>query len=283
MARFLVKNLDSPDEVMNLDGVRAEIVDLGDFTVAWQVLQPGWRWSVDIRPLVGGDWCQSRHAGYVFSGRMHVLFDDGTELEVGPRSAYVIAPGHDGWVVGDEPVTGIEWSGFRSWVPALESQSERVLATVLFTDIVDSTGTAARLGDAAWRVLLGSYNERAREIIGRFRGREIATTGDGFLATFDGPGRGVRCAAELIKAADAEGLAVRAGVHTGEIELVADDVRGITVHEASRIMARARPGEVLVSAVTRELASGAGVEFEDRGEHDLRGLDGPRRLFGFSA
>src|SRR5688572_13014825 len=257
MARFLLKNLDSPDEVMNLDGVRAQMVDLGDVTVAWQVLEPGWRWSVNIRPLVGGDWCQTRHVGYLFSGRMGVLFDDGTEMEAGPRSAYVISPGHDGWVVGDEPAMGLEWSGFRNWVPAHDSLSERVLATVLFTDIVDSTGTLARIGDAGWRVLIGSHNERGREIIGRFRGREVATTGDGFLATFDGPGRGVRCALELVRAASDDGLTIRAGVHTGEIEVVANGVRGLAVHEAARIMAKAGPGEVLVSAITRELASRA--------------------------
>ena len=279
MARFLVKSLDAPDEVLDLDGVQAQMVDLGDITVAWQVLQPGWRWSVHIRPLVGGDWCQTRHVGYLFSGRMHVLFDDGTEMEAGPRTAYVLSPGHDGWVVGDDAAVGLEWSGFRNWVPARDSLSERILATVLFTDIVDSTGMAARTGDAGWRELLGSYNERAREIIGRFRGREVATTGDGFLATFDGPGRGVRCALELVKAAGDDGLTIRAGVHTGEVEVVADDVRGLAVHEASRIMAEANPGEVLVSAITRELASGAGHRFEDRGERTLRGLDGPRRLF----
>ena len=279
MARFLMKNLDSPDELMDLDGVRAQLVDLGDITVAWQVIEPGWRWSVHIRPLVGGDWCQTRHVGYLFSGRMHVLFDDGSEMEAGPRTAYVLSPGHDGWVVGEEPAVGLEWSGFRNWVPAQDSLAERVLATVLFTDIVDSTGMAARIGDAGWRVVLGSYNERAREIIGRFRGREVATTGDGFLATFDGPGRGVRCAVELVKAASLDGLTIRAGVHTGEIEVVADDVRGLAVHEASRIVAEASPGEVLVSAITRELASGAGNRFEDRGERTLRGLDGPRRLF----
>jgi class 3 adenylate cyclase len=264
---------------MELDRLRAQIVELGDLTVAVQVLQPGWRWSVDIKPLAGGEWCQTRHVGYIFSGRIRAVFEDGTSVEAGPRDAYVIPPGHDGMVVGGEPLVGLEWSGFRNWIPAVESQGERVLATIVFTDIVESTATVARIGDAAWRVLLGSYNERVREVLARFRGREVATTGDGVLAMFDGPGRAVRCAIELVKASEDEGLDIRAGVHTGEVELVGDDIRGLAVHEASRVMAQAGRGEVWVSAMTRQLATGSELTFEDRGEHQLRGLEGGRRLY----
>jgi len=279
MARYIVKSLDSPDELMELERLRAQIVGLGDLTVAVQVIQPGWRWSVDIKPLVGGQWCQTRHVGYIFSGRMRAIFADGSSMEAGPHDAYLIPPGHDGWVVGEEPLIGVEWSGFRNWIPAIESQGERVLATILFTDIVDSTSTAARMGDAAWRVFLGSYNERVREILVHFRGREVATTGDGVLAVFDGPGRAVRCAVELVKASKDEGLDIRAGLHTGEVELVGDDIRGLAVHEASRVMAQAGRGEVWVSALTRQVASGSDVKYEDRGEHELRGLEGARRLY----
>lgn len=278
MARYFVKNLDSPDDVLDQARLRMQTVDLGDISVGWQVLQPGWRWSVDVRPLVGGEWCQTRHAGVQIGGRFRVVFADGTSVEVGPRDVYVFPPGHDGFVIGDEPVVALEWSGVRGWIPELEL-TERVLATLLLTDIVDSTATAARVGDSAWRVVLAAYNERTRELLTRYRGREVATTGDGFVATFDGAARAIRCAAELVRAATGEGLGIRASVHTGEVELVGDDVRGVAVHEAARMLEVSGGGEVIVSALTRELTGAAGIRFADRGEHRLRGIDGVRRLY----
>jgi class 3 adenylate cyclase len=278
---FDSKNLGRPEETMEFDHGRAEWITIGDLTIGRLTHEPGWRWSTHIQPLVGGEWCQSSHIGVTLSGRMHVLMADGREFEVGPLDVTHIPPGHDAWVVGDEPVTSIEWGGVRGWLTPLESLSERVLATILFTDIVDSTAMALRLGDGGWHELLAGHNARVREILARFRGREIKNTGDGFLAAFDGAARAVRCAAQLVSSAAADGLSIRAAVHSGDVEFVGDDVRGVTVHEAARVLGVAQPNQVLVSAVTRELAAASGMRFEDRGEHELKGLSGARRLFAF--
>ena len=160
-----------------------------------------------------------------------------------------------------------------------EFEPERVLATVLFTDIADSTQRAAELGDRAWRTLLERHDNLVREQLAHFRGREIKTLGDGFLAIFDGPARAVRCATTITSAAPGLGLQVRAGAHTGEIELKGDDVGGVAVHTASRIMNLAEPGRVLVSSTVRDLVAGSNLRFEDAGVHTLKGLPEQVRLF----
>ncbi|HVM30505.1 MAG TPA: adenylate/guanylate cyclase domain-containing protein [Candidatus Limnocylindrales bacterium] len=279
MRRLLHKSLESPDERVEHARLLMQTLSLGDVTVARQVMKPGWRWSVDVRPLVGGEWCQARHVGVVLSGRFGVLMDDGAEAAIGSNEVYVLPPGHDGYVIGDEPVVVLEWSGVRGWIPDLESLSQRVLATVVLTDIVDSTTTAAGLGDRRWREVLAGHNERTRDLLQLYRGLEINTTGDGFLAVFDGAARAVRCAVELARPHEDDGLRLRAAVHTGEIEKVGEDVRGLAIHEAARMLALAGHGEVLVSSLTRELAGAAGLHFEDRGEHELRGIEGGRRLY----
>ena len=158
-------------------------------------------------------------------------------------------------------------------------ESGRVLATLLFTDIVGSTERVADLGDEKWRELLDAHNAVLRRAIGRFRGREVATAGDGFLATFDGPARGVRCALATREAVRSLGLEIRAGVHTGEIERTGDDVSGIAVHVAARIASEAEGGEVLVSATVKDLVAGSGLEFEDRGLRALKGVPQEWKLF----
>jgi class 3 adenylate cyclase len=145
---------------------------------------------------------------------------------------------------------------------------------------VSSTEAAVRVGDAAWRALLSGYFEGMRAELERFRGREVKTTGDGMLVTFDGSGRALQCAAAIRRVAREHGLQLRVGVHVGEVEIVGDDIRGVTVHEAARIMAKADPDEILVSDLTRVLA-GAGLAFEDRGAHTLKGLDGDWRLAAY--
>ena len=155
----------------------------------------------------------------------------------------------------------------------------RALVTLLFTDIVDSTVTAARLGDGAWRELLSTHFESTRQAVELHAGREVNTTGDGFLATFDGPAAALRCAQAIVVNAQRERLSIRAGVHVGEVELVGTDVRGIAVHEAARILGVAHANEIVVSATTRALARSAGFEFEPRGVHTLKGLDGDWELF----
>jgi len=158
-------------------------------------------------------------------------------------------------------------------------EPDRVLATVLFTDIVGSTERAASLGDRAWRELLQNHHVIVREQLQRFRGREIDTAGDGFLSTFDGPARAVRCAQAIITAVSGIGLEVRAGLHTGEIEMMGQDVGGIAVHIGARVAALAGASEVLVSSTVKDLVVGSGLSFEDRGSHQLKGIPDPWRLF----
>jgi class 3 adenylate cyclase/pimeloyl-ACP methyl ester carboxylesterase len=155
----------------------------------------------------------------------------------------------------------------------------RALLTVMFTDIVDATARAAELGDGRWRDLLARHDEEVRKELDRFKGREVKTVGDGFLATFDGPARAVRCAREIADDLDALGLRVRCGLHTGECELLNGDVGGIAVHIGARVGALAGPGEVLVSSTVRDLVVGSELEFEDRGVHKLRGIPGEWRLY----
>jgi class 3 adenylate cyclase len=278
VAELQFKSLDAPDNVIEFPRIKARVVELGDLTVAELVSEPGWRWSVDMKPTVGGEWCQARHLGIVISGRLGCAFGDGTSVEFGPGDVFDIPPGHDGYTVGDAKCIQIEWSGIRAWAGFPTGIHSRVLATLLFTDIVDSTATAARLGDARWRDVLSAHFEAVRGELERFGGREVNTTGDGLLATFEGTARALHCASAIRRVAHREGLQIRAGVHVGEVELVGADVRGVTVHEAARIMAAAGDDEVLVSDLTRALAGGSGLAFEDRGTHALKGLDGEWRL-----
>jgi class 3 adenylate cyclase len=157
-----------------------------------------------------------------------------------------------------------------------DPEYDRVLATILFTDIVDSTGRASALGDAAW---LDAHDDMVRRQLDRFGGREIKTTGDGVLATFDGPARAIRCAQAVREGATRLGLDIRAGLHTGEIERRGSDVGGIAVHIGQRVSALAASGEILVSSTVKDLVAGSRIEFEDRGERDLRGVPGRWKLF----
>jgi class 3 adenylate cyclase len=159
------------------------------------------------------------------------------------------------------------------------AEPDRVLATVLFTDIVGSTERAATLGDRRWQDLLAEHHRLVREQLERYRGREVKTLGDGFLATFDGPGRGIRCARSVIEAVRELGLELRAGLHTGECELSDGDVAGIAVHIGARVGANAGPGEILVSSTVKDLVVGSGLEFADRGTHTLKGVPGEWRLY----
>ena len=158
-------------------------------------------------------------------------------------------------------------------------EPDRVLATVLFTDIVRSTERAAELGDRRWHDLLDGYYALARRELGQFRGREINTTGDGFLATFDGPARGIRCACAINDSVGQLGITIRAGLHTGECEVMGEDVGGIAVHIGARVAAKAAAGEVLVSSTVKDLVAGSGLEFEERGSHRLKGVPEEWRLF----
>jgi len=195
-----------------------------------------------------------------------------------PGARYVELPGcdHLWWVDGDDMLDEVE-SFLTGSTTAFEP--DRVLATVMFTDIVNSTTRAAELGDRRWRELVESHDRLVRNLLQRYRGRELKTLGDGFLATFDGPGRAIRCATELCSEVRAVGLEVRTGLHTGEVELADDDITGIAVNIGARVGASAEAGQVLVSQTVKDLVAGSGVHFEDRGEHDLKGVPGPWRLW----
>ena len=196
-----------------------------------------------------------------------------------PGAKYVELSGNDHMpFVGDSDSIVAEVQEFLTGVrPAPEP--DRVLATVLFTDIVGSTRRAAELGDRRWRDLLGSYYTLARKELDRFRGREVKTTGDGFLATFDGPARGIRCACAISDEAGQLGIETRAGLHTGECEMIGDDVGGIAVHIGARVAAVAGPGEVMVSSTVKDLVAGSGITFQDQGVHALKGVPEEWRLF----
>jgi class 3 adenylate cyclase len=161
-------------------------------------------------------------------------------------------------------------------------EPDRMLATVLFTDICDSTRQAAEMGDSGWRSLLERHDALFRHALDRHRGREVKRTGDGFLATFDGPARAIRCAASVAEAMGSLGIQVRAGLHTGELEVMDGDLGGLAVHIAARVLDRASPSEVLVSGTVKDLVVGSGIGFEDRGEHELRGVPGEWRLYAVS-
>jgi class 3 adenylate cyclase len=163
-----------------------------------------------------------------------------------------------------------------------EVESDRMLATVLFTDICGSTERAAQVGDRSWRYMLERHDALFRRALDRHRGREVKRTGDGFLATFDGPARAIRCAADVTDSIGSIGIQVRAGLHTGELEVMDGDLGGLAVHIAARVMDQAGPNEVLVSSTVKDLVVGSGIEFEERGEHELRGVPGEWRLFSVS-
>ena len=250
------KSFLTPDLVRRYPHGHVDIVNLDETTIGRFVHEPGWRWSVDVAPIVGTQWCQHRHVGFVISGRLQAVTEDGTMLEIGPDDAYEIPPGHDAWVVGDEPWDTIEFTSARTFGRGADEHGERTLATLLFTDIVGSTAKLEEIGDDAWQRLVRDHNDRVRIAIDGFRGRELTTTGDGFLAMFDGAARAVRCAAAIDPAVADLGIRVRAGLHTGEIELVGGQARGVAVHAAARVAALAGPGEVLVSGTTRDLLDG---------------------------
>ncbi len=194
-------------------------------------------------------------------------------------SKYVELPGDENLTWAGDPAQLLsEVQEFLTGVRPYEG-SDRVLGTVLFTDIVESTKRAAELGDRRWRSLLTAHDRAAREEIERFRGREIQTTGDGFLVVFDGPARAIRCAAAIRDAVRPLGISIRSGLHTGEVELTEADVRGIAVHIGARIAALAGPGEILVSSTVKDLVIGSGIQFDDRGLHELKGVPDEWRIY----
>jgi class 3 adenylate cyclase len=197
-----------------------------------------------------------------------------------PGARFIELPGddHHAWA-GDQDEIVDEIRGFLSDMQGEEAELQRVLATVLFTDIVDSTSQAAAMGDREWRRMRERHDQVVRSQLARYRGHEIKTMGDGFLATFDGPARGVRCASSIVHAVREQGIEIRAGLHAGEVELDNGDVSGIGVAIGARVGAKAGPSEVLVSRTVKDLVAGSGLAFEDAGEHELKGVPEVWHLF----
>jgi class 3 adenylate cyclase len=277
MPGLIVKRFSEPDETIHVTGVMSGLLQVGETTVAYAIHEPGWRWSTHVKPVVGTNSCEVRHVGYVISGRMGVRLDSGEEAVIKPGEAFAIPPGHDGWVDGDERLVTLDWTGADEWLRPADQV--RVLATLVMTDIVDSTGQLRRLGDRRWREILAEHESRMRAIAASAGVRFIESTGDGFLFAFDGTARAVRAALRMVESAAEIEVPIRAAVNAGEIELVDRGVRGIAVHAVARILSVAQPGEVLVSDVTRVLSEGGGLIFEGRGSHSLKGFDEPMSLF----
>jgi class 3 adenylate cyclase len=219
---------------------------------------------------------------------VHGTDDTNVKLEEGrhlaervPRARFLALAGSGRYPVGEAATAFV--NAVREFLKQVKEDSaapeNTVLATVLFTDIVGSTAMAAELGDRRWRELLERHHEVVRAELAHFRGREIDTAGDGFFATFDGPARAIRCACAVTQAVRQLGVELRAGLHTGECELVGDKVTGIAVHIGARIAALAEPGEVLVSSTVTDLVAGSGIAFEPRGEHELKGISGALRVY----
>jgi class 3 adenylate cyclase len=216
-------------------------------------------------------------------GDLNVKAEEGRWIaEQIPGASYVELPGDDhlAWI-GDTDGLLDEVEEFLTGVRRAPSP-DRVLATVLFTDIVGSTERVTQVGDQRWRELLEEHHRLVRRDLERYRGREIDTAGDGFLSTFDGPARAIRCASAIGDSVRSLGLEIRAGLHTGECELLENRIAGIAVHTAARIVALAGPGEILVSSTVKDLVAGSGIEFAEHGEHELRGVPGKWQLYAAS-
>ena len=229
---------------------------------------------------MGATTCPIRHLGYSMSGQLHVVMDDGQPLDVGPDTVFDIPPGHDKWVVGDEPWIAIEWGASGRAVRAvLEDGGARSLATVLFTDIVDSTARLQQVGDAAWHELLAAHNARIREQLNVFRGREVKTTGDGVLAVFDSPARAVQCAAGMTRSTHEIGIEIRAA------STPARSRSSVTTSAASRSTPRRgcsrSPDRARCSSRRRPPACSRDPAscWRMPGTHELKGIAGARQLF----
>jgi class 3 adenylate cyclase len=277
--RLQRKSFLTPDQVRKFMNGRMDVVTLDEMAIGRFVLEPGWRWSKDVAPISGTRSCQHRHVGYAISGSLEVRMDDGTILVIRPDDAYEIPPGHDAWVVGEAPYDAVEFASAHAFGLSPEELGERVLATLLVSDVVGSTSLLEEIGDRAFAKRLHEHNLRIRAAIDRFRGRELDSAGDGFLALFDGAARAARAALIMDPAVEDLGLRVRVGLHTGEVEVVGGVARGVAVHAAARVASLAGSGEVLVSGTTRDLLDGSGLVLDARGEHELKGLSGARPIF----
>jgi class 3 adenylate cyclase len=279
VSRVEVRDLAEPEAVVRYSLGATFQVRLAGTVVSHHVLQPGWSWEEHAQPQVGTRSCELYHRGVVLSGRMGVRTDEGEEIIIGPNQVFDLPPGHLTWVEGDDELVMVDWAGGAGF-GVEPGESARVMATVLFTDIVGSTAQARTAGDAAWRRTVAMHEDVVRTVLVRFGGREVETAGDSFLIVFDGAERALQCGLDLVEALAAVDVPIRVGIHSGEVAPTAEEVRGLAVHTAARIVAEAPSGEVLVSGTTRDLAEGAsGLTFEPRGRYRLKGLEREHDLF----
>jgi class 3 adenylate cyclase len=276
------KSFDAPDDVRRFPQGTVNLVHLGSVTMGRGILEPGFRWSTSLKQIQGTPTCQIHHLQLMVQGRFHVEMDDGESAEFGPGDVMNVPPGHDVWVVGDEPVVVVDVLGNIDAL-GVPGEHERLVTTLLMTDIVDSTLAATKLGDTAWKQVLAEHNRLIRAQLDRYRGREVNTTGDGFLATFGSAGGALRSAIAMRDEVRGLGIELRIGVHTGEVEVLPNDIGGVAVHAASRIMALGRASEIIVSSVTRGLVEGSDLRFEERGRHAVKGLDRPVEVFSLAS
>ena len=278
MGRIERKSFDDPDEVRELPRLTLDLLRVGALAVGRGTIQPGWRWSTHMRRATEERLCQIHHLQLVLSGRFAVEMADGEYLEIGPDEVFDVPPGDDAWVLGEDPVVLVDFLGNIQQL-GLPASSDRVVTTLLMTDIVDSTATASRLGDVAWKQALGEHNRVVRTRLERYRAVEVNTTGDGFLAMFASARGAIGCAASIRDGTAAIGLPVRIGIHTGEVEMLPGDIGGIAVHAAARVMALGQASDVIVSSTTRGLIEDPDLRFESMGTQDLKGLPSPLEVF----
>ena len=278
MDRVQRSRLAEPADGRVLPRMRGQVARIGSLGIGRARLEPGWRWSIDIKPTVGTEWCMVHHVQVLLTGRFGVRMDDGEEHLFEPGDMFDIPPGHDTFVVGDEPVDLLDISGTVGDF-GLPAARTRTLATLLMTDVVGSTDILARVGDRAWKQLLGDHDRIVRAEMARAGGAEIDTTGDGFLAEFASAGAALDAALRICAATRAIEVTVRVGVHTGEIERVENNVRGLAVHTVARVMAAAGASEVLTTLPTTLLVGSREFAYGSRGSQQLKGLPAPIELF----
>jgi class 3 adenylate cyclase len=283
MSRVEVRDLDEPEAVVSYELGATNQVRIAQTVVSRHVLQPGWNWEEHARPSAGTPSCELHHRGVVLSGRMGIRTDDGEELVVGPNQVFDLPPGQVTWVEDEDELVMVDWAGGAGFDPQSGGEA-RAMATILFTDIVDSTARASEAGDASWKRTVAMHDDVVRNALPEFGGREIETAGDSFLVAFENVESAIRCGLSLVPALAAIQLPIRVGIHSGEVVRSQDQVRGLAVHAAARIVDQAGSGEVLVSSTTRDLAEGAtGLTFESRGQFRLKGLNREYELFSVVA
>jgi class 3 adenylate cyclase len=283
MSPVEVRDLGQPEAVVRDPLGTSSQVRLAQTVVTRHVLQPGWSWEEHARPSAGTASCRLYHRGVVLSGRMGIRTDEGEQLVVGPNQVFDLPPGHVTWVEGNDELVMVDWAGGVGFEMRLGDEA-RVLATILFTDVVGSTALAREAGDASWKRTMAMHDDVVRSVFAGFGGQEVETAGDSFLLVLDSAEGAIRCGLALVRALDAIGLPIRVGIHSGELAVSDDQVRGLAVHTAARILDEAKSGEVLLSGTTRDLAEGTtGLTFDARGRYHLKGLDREHELFAATA